>query len=220
MNDLELIVTSDGSHTLRNPRLNETYHSVHGAARESAYVFIDNGLRHFHERVPEVTSVSILEVGFGTGLNAWLALKFSITHHVHIRYVTLEPFPLEEAVWSKLNYAAEDRLNFESIHRAAWETPVAIHPDFTLLKLRCGLAELATTELFHVVFFDAFAPSVQPELWDVAVLHKVVNLMKPGGVFVTYSAKGQVKRDLKGLGLTVETLPGPPGKKEMVRAVF
>jgi tRNA U34 5-methylaminomethyl-2-thiouridine-forming methyltransferase MnmC len=217
MDDLEIITTSDGSHTLRNKQLGETYHSVHGAVQESMHVFIKNGLEYFHAKRSS-ENISILEIGFGTGLNALLAWEFAAKHKVKVHYTTIEPFPLEESVWSRLNYAGDNLAAFEAMHRAAWERNVVLSPLFTLDKRRASLAEADLPVPCDVVFFDAFAPSVQPELWEHEALMKVVGSLKAGGVFVTYSAKGQVKRDLRSLGLTVETLPGPPGKLLMIRA--
>jgi tRNA U34 5-methylaminomethyl-2-thiouridine-forming methyltransferase MnmC len=217
MDDLEFIVTSDGSHTLRNRRLNETYHSIHGALRESEYVFVSNGLKFFHQAHPG-GSISILEVGFGTGLNAWLTLLFARDNNVPVRYVTLEPFPLEEQIWSRLNYVQDDKAMFESLHRAPWGESVEMHSTFAFKKLKSSLLDLDTSDTFDVIYFDAFAPSIQPALWQLEALKKATDRLNPEGVFVTYSAKGQLKRDLKALGLNVETLAGPPGKKEMVRA--
>lgn len=218
MNTLEIIVTSDGSHTLRNTALQETYHSIHGAMQESMHVFIRNGLAHFvRDRTP--LRVSLLEVGFGTGLNALLAWQFATEHGLDMTYDTLEPFPLTEDVWSRLNYgdrrSAQDR--FRRLHDAPWDTQVSLDARFALHKMKSTLKGALLERSYDVVFFDAFAPSVQPELWAYESIQKAVNLMNKDGVFVTYSARGQLKRDLKTMGLHVETLPGPPGKNEMVR---
>lgn len=218
MNELEIITTSDGSHTVRNNLLNETYHSIHGAVQESMHVFIRNGLGYFRQ-TKETSQVSILEVGFGTGLNALLTLQYARRHSARIRYQTLEPVPLPVDVWSKLNYPAEDLQTFADIHKAPWESECRVTPEFSLVKQKASLLEAELDGAFDVVYFDAFAPSVQPELWKYEPLQKVTDRMNSGGVFVTYSAKGQLKRDLKSLGLSVETLPGPPGKLQMVRAV-
>jgi tRNA U34 5-methylaminomethyl-2-thiouridine-forming methyltransferase MnmC len=220
MHSLEIITTADGSHTLRNPELNETYHSVHGALRESLHVFIDCGLAHCIER-HQLRDVSILEVGFGTGLNALLAFQYAVRNKIRIHYTTIEPFPLTEDIWSQLNYTGgdEDRERFRAIHQAQWAETVQLSPDFSLFKAKSSLEQVQLARTYHVIFFDAFAPGKQPELWSLEALAKVITYLKPGGIFVTYSAKGQLKRDLKSLGMTVETLPGPPGKKEMVRGV-
>lgn len=219
MDALEIITTSDGSHTLRNKQLNETYHSIHGAVQESTHVFIRNGLEYFHHQT-QATGIAILEVGFGTGLNALLTLGYVMSNKVRVRYHTLEPFPLPEDVWSALNYGGSDQQYFNALHEVPWEQEQSVVPEFTICKRKTSLQDASLGDRYDVIFFDAFAPSVQPELWEYASLKKVVERLKPGGVFVTYSAKGQLKRDLRSLGLVVETLPGPPGKLQMVRGVI
>lgn len=216
MDHLEIITTADGSHTLRNKRLDETYHSVHGAIRESKHVFIENGLRYYH-RACQSRDISILEIGFGTGLNALLAMQYSRLNNVHIRFTTLEPYPLLREVWSILNYPDEHG-DFARLHTSPWDEIAQLYPEFELYKQQMSLQQARLTGFVDVIFFDAFAPSVQPELWNLEALRKVTDVLVPGGLFVTYSAKGQLKRDLKALGLSVETLPGPPGKLQMVRA--
>jgi tRNA U34 5-methylaminomethyl-2-thiouridine-forming methyltransferase MnmC len=217
MAGLEIITTADGSHTLRNTELDETYHSVHGAVQESMHVFIRSGLDFFCN-TNKCETISILEIGFGTGLNALLTSQFASEKKVNISYTTLEPFPLPRDVWAKLNYGDSDRRHFEIIHETPWNVMQSVSGNFSMLKLKVALQQADLTEKYDVVFFDAFASSVQPELWVFDSLKKVTDAMKSSSVFVTYSAKGQLKRDLKALGLTVETLPGPPGKTEMVRA--
>jgi len=221
MPSIKLIVTSDGSHSLLNEALDETYHSVHGAIQESEHVFIKNGLDHFLNS-RNLKNVSILEVGFGTGLNALLTLRRIIDSPVAIRYTTLESFPLGEELWSMLNYTQSLGLTeyFQKLHRSAWDEPYDLLPNMELMKKQKLLqqAELPA-EAFDIVYFDAFAPNKQPELWTIDVLKKIAVAMKTNAVLVTYCAKGQLKRDLKALGLNVETLDGPPGKKEMVRAI-
>lgn len=221
MSSLEILVTSDGSHTLRNTDLNETYHSVHGALQESKHVFIANGLNYFVQKHQQ-KNISVLEVGFGTGLNALLAWEYAEQQRVHIEYSSLEPFPLADDLWRKLNYGQllKDADQFAALHEAGWGTKKMLSPEFTLFKLQATLEKAnVNRDAYDVVFFDAFAPSVQPELWMIESLKKVVTSLRHGGVFVTYSAKGQLKRDLSALGMVVETLPGPPGKNEMTRAL-
>ncbi len=221
MSSVKIITTSDGSHSLFNEELNETYHSVHGAIQESLHVFIQSGLTYFFERF-NPKNISILEIGFGTGLNALLTVQAAKQFSLSFQYKTLEAFPLEEEVWAKLNYT--DTLNlkeyFDSLHRVAWEEEHSILPNFQFQKHHIKLQDIALSpSSFDIIFFDAFAPNKQPELWEIGMLKKVTDALSANGVFVTYCAKGQLKRDLKSLGLTVETIPGPPGKKEMVRAV-
>lgn len=205
---IEVIVTSDGSHSLLNTDLGETYHSRHGAVQESLHVFINNGLRNVQREV-----VNVFEVGFGTGLNALL----TATAGVKVKYTVLEAFPLDESVYSSLNYSPKELLL--RLHVAPWHEFVQINPDFSLKKIHDMLERIALTEKYDLIYFDAFAPSKQPSMWDIQILKKVCDTLTPGGLFVTYCAKGQLKRDLKSLGLEVETLQGPPGKKEMVRGV-
>lgn len=219
MSDLRIITTEDGSHSLWHVAMDETYHSRHGALQESSYVFVEKGLSFFLDE-HKSDQVSVLEIGFGTGLNAWLTARKADTEKKHIDYTSLEPFPLPEDIWKALNYASENKSLFEAIHQAPWNVPTEITPFFNLRKSKAALQE-ATLEssAYDLVYFDAFAPNKQPEMWEGAVLKKTADALKPGGVFVTYCAKGQLKRDLKALGLQVTSLPGPPGKREMVRAV-
>lgn len=218
---IQIITTGDGSHSLLNTTLNETYHSVHGALRESLHVFIKHGLEFFAAGHRE-KSISVFEVGFGTGLNALLTAEYSREHNCPLNYTSIEAFPLDRNVLSQLNYAetSAQKEQFEKIHDAAWEQSIPVLPNFSLHKIKTTLQQIELQPLsFDVIYFDAFAPNKQPEMWELPMLEKIFDAMKVGAVFVTYCAKGQLKRDLKSLGLEVETLEGPPGKKEMVRAL-
>ncbi len=215
-----IIVTKDGSHSLLNEELNETYHSTHGAIQESQYVFIEKGLKNY-KSLHRAQHIRILEIGFGTGLNALLALQYALSEKVGITYHTLEAFPLEADIWKKLNYTSSLGMEeyFEKLHTRPWEGSHNLSSLFNFRKEKILLQDkVLQPASVDVVFFDAFAPSKQPELWTSEILSRVCGTLVPNGVFVTYCAKGQLKRDLKDLGLDVETLPGPPGKKEMVRA--
>jgi tRNA U34 5-methylaminomethyl-2-thiouridine-forming methyltransferase MnmC len=221
---LQLITTGDGSHTLLNTDLNETYHSTHGAVQESQHVFIKNGLDFFIEQnTPD--EINILEVGFGTGLNALLSLKQVQDSKIKIHYTSLEAFPILIETADQLSYPTDvlfqqSKELFMALHEAVWNEPVSILPNFTLEKRKITLQESSfRPSEFDLVYFDAFAPNKQPEMWELSTLRKVVQAIKPKGVFVTYCAKGQLKRDLKSFGMIIETLPGPPGKREMVRAL-
>jgi tRNA U34 5-methylaminomethyl-2-thiouridine-forming methyltransferase MnmC len=204
---LKIITTSDGSHSLLNVDLDETYHSRHGAVQESMHVFIKNGLDVY---VKEETNV--FEVGFGTGLNALLTLLSGR----RVNYTTIETFPLGEEIYNQLNYEPKDVL--QQLHHAPWNQGSQIG-DVKLTKLHIDLESISLQPVYDIVYYDAFAPSKQPAMWEFPLIEKVCNALTPGGLFVTYCAKGQLKRDLRSLGLDVETLAGPPGKKEMVRAV-
>ncbi len=219
---IRIIETEDGSQSLYNENLNETYHSTHGALTESQYVFIKQGLDLLVNR--DETEVNILEVGFGTGLNVLLVRDYARRNpQLKIRFSTLEPFPLSEALISSLRYdellEGVSRKDFEELHSCAWEEGVQILDNFIFSKHKSPLGEFSTSSKFDLIFFDAFAPSKQPEMWEMALLSRVFTLMRENGVFVTYCARGQLKRDLADLGLIVETLAGPPGKKEMVRGI-
>jgi len=223
MNGLNIITTSDGSHSLVNTELNETYHSTHGAVQESVHVFIKNGLEHFNQ-LNHLPELQILEVGFGTGLNALLTIQSSCEEQLKVYYESLEAFPIDRDTAFQLNYPKAinfpdaDRY-FQLLHQSDWDKECPVTELFTLFKRHVKIQETDLgAEKFDVIYFDAFAPSKQPEMWEMSILKKIEQAMKPKAVFVTYCAKGQLKRDLKSLGLFVETLSGPPGKKEMVRA--
>ncbi|MGK7397017.1 MAG: tRNA (5-methylaminomethyl-2-thiouridine)(34)-methyltransferase MnmD [Candidatus Cyclobacteriaceae bacterium M3_2C_046] len=222
MSNLKLILTRDGSHTLLNTTLNETYHSLHGAVQESKHVFIKHGLQYLHERQPK-RRLNLLEIGFGTGLNTWLTLLWQINYKIPVNYIALEPHPLNIDLVKQLNYpessSQSDIFLFEAIHAAGWGKPVEIEPGFTLTKLRDSLEKIDLQSEFNLVFFDAFAPSKQPDIWNLKNLKKIHEHLEKPGILVTYCSQGQFKRDLKGLGFSLEVLPGPPGKKEMVRAI-
>ena len=220
MASIKVIVTADGSHSLLNEDLNETYHSVHGAIQESVHVFIQNGFDHFvSQQNPE--QFSILEIGFGTGLNALLTIQKIVEKPIRVHYTSLEAYPLGEEIWSTLNYCEELALKpeYKRLHQSAWDIEHLILPQFTLLKKHTTLQQVSFNPAsYNLIYFDAFAPNKQPELWSIDMLQKVVEAMSESSVFVTYCAKGQLKRDLRALGLQIETLAGPPGKHEMVRA--
>ncbi|HET8858553.1 tRNA (5-methylaminomethyl-2-thiouridine)(34)-methyltransferase MnmD [Marivirga sp.] len=224
MDSIKIITTEDGSHSLYHEGLKETYHSFHGALQESVHVFIEKGLRFWRTKSGLPKQVNIFEVGFGTGLNALLAAQFAMENEVKINFTTLEPFPLDMEIIDQLNYAQligqEDLKSvFEQIHTSEWNEIVEINSYFSIHKIQNKLEDFQSEDRFDVLFFDAFAPNKQAELWTSDLLQKCFSLLREGGVFTTYSAKGQLKRDLKSVGFEVETLPGPPGKKEMVRGV-
>lgn len=218
---MELKKTADGSHTLFVSELNETYHSIHGAIQESQHVFIKNGLHYFSNK----TFVRILEIGFGTGLNALLTLLDSKNKNQQVNYVSLEKFPLVNELILQLNYPSQLKLNttqtalFNQLHTCKWNTTVPISTNFNLLKIKEDLIFFQTTATFDIVYFDAFAPEKQAELWTTEIFATIYKLLKSGGILVTYCAKGVVKRTIKSVGFQLETLPGPPGKREMIRAI-
>ncbi len=213
----ELQVTSDGSHTLYMPDMDEHYHSVNGAIQESEHVFIEAGLH----RLPK-KEIRVLEIGFGTGLNAFLTLLDSMQTDRHITYYSMELYPLDIALVQNLNYvkvlcAGEEDL-FMALHEAPWNQSASITPNFTLHKMKgdCNQAELPNE--IDLVYFDAFAPDKQPEMWNQELFNKLYFRMNAGGILTTYCAKGAVRRTMKESGFSVERIPGPPGKREMLRA--
>ncbi len=218
----EIIITEDGSNSLYVSSLNENYHSGFGAINESLHVFVRSG---FDKVVENRKGLNILEVGFGTGLNALLTLKESIRHGVIIRYDGIEPYPLSSDIFSKLNYP--DLINIESctfifkmMHESLSDLDIKIGNDFLLHKIKKVFANVnLKPDFYHLVYFDAFAPDVQPELWELPVFQKLFNAMSSNGVLVTYSAKGQVRRNMQQAGFKVERIPGPKGKRERLRAI-
>jgi tRNA U34 5-methylaminomethyl-2-thiouridine-forming methyltransferase MnmC len=222
MTAISLKITGDGSHTLYHQELNETYHSHHGALTESMYVFINQGLDYWHVHYPD-TPINILEVGFGTGLNAILAFQWALLHQVPVTYTTLEPYPLPEEIVRQLNYMDFFNLPpmktvFEKMHGCTWQEWHEFIPNFKFQKIQEKLEE-STLETYDVIFFDAFAPNRQSDVWAMANIEKLAAAMNPGSLMATSCAQGQFKRNLLAAGLPFDALPGPPGKKQMVRAI-
>lgn len=217
----EVITTADGSSTIFLPELNECYHSTHGAINEAMHIFIDAAFRKMLHRTAKL---HILEIGFGTGLNALLTLLESIAANQAVFYHGIEPFPVDKCELDQINYPEQidnsaAKTFFEKLHTSPWETKQAILPTFELLKTKQKIEELhLSTDFFDIVYFDAFAPTVQPELWQQEIFQKIYISMKEGGILVTYSCKGDVKRAMKACGFTIEKLPGPIGKREFLRA--
>jgi len=214
--------TADGSHTLFVPHLNEHYHSTNGALQESELVFIENGLHHIPGCIKEI---NVLEVGFGTGLNALLTVLESKKQKRKINYIAVEPEPVADDVLEKLNYASvigstEAVGYYKKIHEAGWIYPSFLSDYFIISKIKAMLQDISLRDdQFHLVYFDAFGPEVQPELWTEQVFAQLYRCMKPEGILVTYSCKGTVKRALKSAGFEIEKLPGPAGKREVLRAM-
>jgi tRNA U34 5-methylaminomethyl-2-thiouridine-forming methyltransferase MnmC len=218
---VELVTTGDGSSSLFVPELNEHYHSTFGAIGESKHIFIEAG---FNAKVSGSNEIHILEVGFGTGLNAYLTLLESNKGKAKIKYTSIEPNILPESITGDLNYASiinqSDVELFTKLHAASWNQLVEISPFFSLKKLN-GYLETIQLPLmkFDLIYFDAFGPDVQPDLWTESIFKKIFEATAEKGILVTYSAKGSVRRALKSAGFYVEKLPGPPGKREITRAI-
>lgn len=222
---VEVRRTADGSATLFAPALNEHYHSRHGARQESAHVFIRHGLLPLLPAAAETGQpLRILEIGLGTGLNALLTLEAAQAAGAVIKYDGLETFPLPPAVVAALQPEWDERGTpvkelFAGLHAAAWDVPVALLPGFQLRKLHQSLQAAALpASHYHLFYFDAFAPSTQPELWTEAVFAQLYAAAAPGAVLVSYCAQGQFRRNLRAAGWRTERLPGSPGKREMTRA--
>lgn len=214
----EIIQTSDGSTTIHLPDWNENYHSKHGAIQEAKHVFIKNGLSLFEGR-----SVSILEIGFGTGLNAFITFLETQNSTQSIEYVGVEAYPVSFEEVEQMNYVSELDAEtqseiFKRMHESEWDTNVKISDAFSLTKRKQFFNEIADVEQFDLIYFDAFGFRVQPELWSTEIFQKMYNALKPGSYLVTYAARGVVKRSMLEVGFTVEKLEGPPGKREMFRA--
>lgn len=217
--DRKIIITADGSHTIHLTDWDEQYHSKHGAIQEAYHVFIKNGLSLFKN-----SEISILEIGFGTGLNALITYIEAPQLKLDVNYVGVEKFPVTSDEVSELNYIPELKAEkftnaFKSMHESAWEEEVTISSTFRLLKLRQDFKELDFKSKYDLIYFDAFGARVQPELWTETIFAIMFNALRSNGVLVTYAAKGSVRRALQTVGFTVERLPGPPGKREMLRAI-
>ncbi|PPK95457.1 tRNA U34 5-methylaminomethyl-2-thiouridine-forming methyltransferase MnmC [Nonlabens xylanidelens] len=218
------MTTDDGSKTIHMPDLNEQYHSRHGALQEALHVFIDTGLEHFLEvslsrkRNFQQNPIKILEYGFGTGLNAMVtALHDSKTPIV---YTAVEAYPVNDEEVKAMDYGKllGNEEMYEDIHQCSWEERHQISNHFSLTKQQKTFEQIADQDSYDLIFFDAFGPSTQPELWTVDIFTAAYNALKSNGVLTTYCAAGQVRRNMQSVGFIVERLPGPPGKREMLRA--
>lgn len=214
---IEEKITKDGSSTFYVPELNEHYHSVNGAIQESMHVFIKAGLEIFEKH-----HIKIFEMGFGTGLNALLTYNYCKSKNKSIDYTTIEKYPLQPDQYKKLNYFSTGN-NVPNpvllqMHEALWGEPQIITDFFNLKKVKTSLHSFIHPHTYDLVYFDAFAPSVQPDLWTPGVFANIYKSMNKNGILVTYSAKGQVRRNMTDAGFTVERIPGPPGKRQMMRA--
>lgn len=219
MDKLELKITSDGSYTLFLPNYEETYHSIHGAVQEALHVFIDAGLKQYNN-----SSISILEIGFGTGLNCLLTLMANEEKSQQISYTGIEAYPVDIKLIEQLDYPGLLQVSemqaddYFKMHYADWESVVSLTGGFSLQKKRCKFEDYQTNESYDIIYYDAFGPRVQPDLWGEKLMLKMYEGLNSGGCLVTYCAKGSFKRALKSVGFEVECLPGPPGKREMTRA--
>lgn len=215
----EIITTEDGSTTIHIPEWNEQYHSKHGAIQEAYHVFLQMGFFYFLKNNPH-KFVSILEIGFGTGLNTFITFLEAKKNETIINYTGVEAYPVVSDEIKKLNYP--EQLNaseeiFNKLHQCSWEVSEEISGNFTLLKQQKLFSEIEDKNQFNIIYFDAFGARVQPELWTESIFQKMYNALTINGVLVTYSAKGSVRRAMQSVGFIVERLSGPPGKREMLR---
>lgn len=213
----EIKLTADGSHTLFVSELDEHYHSINGAVQESIHVFINKGLHH-HQK----DNLHILEIGFGTGLNAILTLIDPLTSNKKIFYTTIEAYPINSLLVEQLNYAPSHKDLFKKLHDAPWNRREEIAQNFSLLKIETDFPSFdfskIDTQSIDLIYFDAFGPDKQPNMWTQELFDKLYTLSNENAILVTYCAKGAVRRMLQQSGFTVERLDGPPGKREMIRA--
>jgi len=218
---IKIITTADGSKTIYFPKWNESYHSQHGAIQEAKHVYIQAGLDFRYKKWKDKT-LNILEIGFGTGLNAFLSSIYAKQNQVKLNYYGIEKYPLSSEIIDEIDYAEvikTDGKSFAKLHDTEWAKSTEIHDLFKLKKIKTDFRNYESQHCFDIIFFDAFGPRVQPDLWERPVLQKCSDMMTKKAVWVTYSCKGSVRRDLLDLGFKVEKILGPPGKREMMRAI-
>ena len=219
----KIITTGDGSKTIQLTEWDEQYHSKHGAIQEAYHVFIKHGLQYYNANHKKLETFSILEIGFGTGLNAFITLLEAEKLNTSINYVGVEAYPVDLNEVQELNYPpqllVEDRSKtFNKMHEVSWEDKHTITTNFSLTKQQKLFKDISEINVFDLIYFDAFGARVQPELWTESIFNIMFNALKLHGVLTTYSAKGNVRRAMQAVGFNVERLPGPPGKREMLRA--
>ena len=211
----KIVQTADGSSSVFIPEFDELYHSVHGAISESAHVFIDTGLKQITK-----SEINIFEMGYGTGLN--FILSFLQSENKKIEYHAIEAYPLDKDIIDQLNYPEQLKLSdeetaiFYNFHQLKGHKKLS--DNFSVIKTNCKLIDYKSIILFDLIYFDAFGPDAQPELWSMAVFQNLFDMMNPKGILTTYCAKGDIRRNMQASGFIVERLPGPPGKREMLRA--
>ncbi len=217
----QLLLTADGSHTVELEPGGETFHSRHGAIQESAHVYMAQGW----DQLPKAAGrkVSVLEMGLGTGLNVLLTLLKARSEGVSVYYEALELYPLEEALYTSLNYCSclqkpELHPVFLKIHEAEWEQPVQVEKGFELIKKKVSLTAFIPGQQYSLIYFDAFSPNNQGDLWTIEQFSRLYQALEPGGLLVTYCSKSDVRRAMQAAGFTVGKVPGPWGKRDMVQA--
>ena len=212
MYEIFIETTADGSPTLFLPERNEHYHSINGAVQESRHVYIEAGFNQCLKN-----PIQVLELGMGTGLNVLLTAMEAERRGVQVIYTALEKYPLPEEIVEQLHYFAEKSEWFQTIHSMEWEEAVVLTPFFTLQKIRTDFRDFSYSGKYDVMYYDAFAPDKQAEVWSQELFDKLFNAMNPAGILTTYCAKGHIRRMMQQSGFSVERIPGPPGKREMLR---
>ncbi len=216
-----LIITEDGSHSIQSQQFGVSYHSIHGAITETAHVFIKSGLEH--KLKTQKDKIHLLEIGLGTGLNAFMSLLYAEKHAKSIHYTSLEAFPITEQQALQLNFPQlldpSQVEAFQQIHKTPWEELHQLSKHFIFKKVKTEFTKYSYPQVFDLVYFDAFAPTSQPQFWEEPFLEKIYSCLKEDGILTTYCAKGSFKRALKAVGFKVESIPGPPRKREMTRAI-
>ncbi|MDR0755246.1 MAG: tRNA (5-methylaminomethyl-2-thiouridine)(34)-methyltransferase MnmD [Prevotellaceae bacterium] len=216
-NSVHIVKTADGSHTVKIADIDEHYHSVNGALSESLHVFINNGFYYVNKN-----RFNILEIGFGTGLNAMLTFMEAEKSDRIAEYTALELYPVDKEIFCKLNYAeilnVDSNKYFLPLHTCEWNKSIELSKNFTFKKINIDLNKYTDDKLFDVIYFDAFAPDKQSELWSERIFEKMFSILNNGGILVTYSSKGEVKRSMRSVGFTVKRLQGAAGKHHMIRA--
>jgi tRNA U34 5-methylaminomethyl-2-thiouridine-forming methyltransferase MnmC len=214
----EVLLTKDGSHTIYVPELGEHYHSIHGAIQESQIIYINAGLKFTEKK-----HLRILEYGMGTGLNVLLTFKEASASERIIEYHAIEKYPLTEEEIRSLNYRERIKLDdphlFEKIHQNIWSSEISLSKDFGLIKYKTDFRKVSLKGSYDIVYFDAFAPEIQAELWTSSIFNKIAEITSSGSVLTSYTSKGEIRRRLQNAGFMVEKLPGPPGKREFIRAI-
>lgn len=221
MLERKIITTADGSKTIHLESWNEQYHSKHGAFQEANHVYINKGFLH-RVNTFQGNTIEVLEIGFGTALNAMLTFTESIKQSLKINYTAYEAYPVQELELEALDYESKFPSNyvdfFKKMHTVSWNEFFEIAPHFFLNKQLKKFDQLEAANTYDLIFYDAFGPRVQPELWTEKLFQKMFNSLKNNGILVTYCAKGSVRRTMQAVGFNTERLPGPPGKREMLRA--
>ncbi len=209
---LEIKYTQDGSTTIYHNELDETYHSIFGAIQEAQHIYIDAGFQELASHQNQ-----ILEIGFGTGLNALLTFENATHQKKEIVYHSIEKYTLSDEIIANLHFGAERQELLYRLHQSEWNIPIKLTPYFTLLKIHADLLKFNFSQTYDLIYYDAFAPNKQPELWTKTVLEKVANTLKKDGILTTYSTKGTVKQGFREAGLFVKRLKGPIGKRDMLQ---